>query len=101
MENSRKDQRINLQQIASNQDAKNSFFEGVASWLSNSRSYNFLLAGTNEQLNAVRSAMHACKKFHQELSNPNANLASINDRLVQKHQAASEFERSVGTSWLL
>ena len=76
-------------------------FSSVSAWLSEGRSADVNLRGSQQQLETVRRVMIASRRFHEELNKPHADLQSIADKLQEKYEAAEQFESSFGVRWLL
>lgn len=74
------------------------FLAGVAAWLVG-RPSNLKVRGTQEQVQALKSALMASKKFREELNRPGATVQSVMDKLQIKQMTAKEFERKLGVPW--
>ena len=76
------------------------FFAAVGAWLVG-RATNIKIRGTQEEIQAVTSAMMASRRFQEELERPGATVESVMQQLGLKHASAREFERILGVSWPL
>lgn len=76
------------------------FFAAVGAWLVG-RATNIKIRGTQEEVQAVTSAMMASRRFQEELERPGATVESVMQQLGLKHASAREFERILGVSWPL
>jgi hypothetical protein len=85
----------------SNSDVSNQLFENVATWLKDGSTNDLQFNGTQQQIQTLKEAMLASKKFHNKLSNPDATLASVSESLKLKHDAAIKFQKLFGIEWPL
>ncbi len=76
------------------------FMAGVAAWFLNKPS-NLKLRGTPEQVEVLKNALMASRKFREELEKPGASVQSVMDKLQLKNATAREFERKLGIPWPL
>jgi len=65
------------------------------------RTTNLKIRGTQEEIEAVASAMMASRRFQDELNRPGATVESVMQQLGLKHASAREFERILGVPWPL
>lgn len=76
------------------------FFASVAAWLIG-KATNMKIRGTQEEINAVASAMTASRRFQNELQKPGASVESVVNLLGLKHASARQFEAILGVPWPL
>lgn len=63
---------------------------------------NFKLRGSSlEEIAAVKGAVTASRDFFLEVRNPDATIASVNEKLQMKHKFAQRFETVFGFPWPL
>lgn len=71
------------------------FLAGVAAWLVG-RASRLKVRGTPDEVEVLKNALMASKKFQEELRRPGATVQSVMDRLQLKNISAQEFERKLG-----
>ena len=76
------------------------FLAGVAAWLVG-RASNLKVRGTQDEIDVLKNALMASKKFQDELNRPGATVQSVMDRLQLSRITAQEFERKLGIPWPL
>lgn len=76
------------------------FFAACGAWLVG-KATNLKIRGSQEEIQAVASAMMASRRFQEELSRPGATVESVMQQLGLKHASAREFERILGVPWPL
>lgn len=76
------------------------FLAGVAAYLIG-RPSRLKIRGTPDQVETLKQALLASKKFQDELNRPGATAQSIMDRLQMKNMTAKEFERVLGVPFPL
>lgn len=76
------------------------FLAGVAAWLV-SRPSRLKVRGTPDEVDALKNALMASRKFQDELNRPGATVQTVMDRLQLKNVTAQEFERILGVPWPL
>lgn len=76
------------------------FFTMAAAWLVG-KAINLKVRGTQQEVQAVASAMMASRRFQDELNRPGATVESVMQKLQLKHASAREFERILGVPWPL
>jgi hypothetical protein len=76
------------------------FFASLASWLSG-RKLKVRLRGSRQEIDAVAAALLASKRFQEELSRPEASVASVMQKLKMKQLTAAQFEQVFGIPWPL
>lgn len=76
------------------------FLAGVAAWLVG-RASKLKVRGTPDEVDALKNALMASKKFQDELNRPGASVQSVMDKLQLKNITAQEFERTLGVPWPL
>lgn len=59
------------------------------------------IRGSQDEIEAVTNALHASRKFQDELRKPGASVDSVVEKLRVKNMSASEFERVFGVRWPL
>ena len=76
------------------------FFAACGAWLVG-KATNLKIRGSQEEVEAVASAMMASRRFQEELDRPGATVESVMQHLGLKHASAREFERILGVPWPL
>lgn len=74
------------------------FFTACAAWLVG-KATSIKLRGTEDEVDAVASALMSSKRFQEELNRPGASVESVMNKLNLKHASAREFERVLGIKW--
>lgn len=59
------------------------------------------IRGTQEEIDALKSALLASKAFQDELHRPDATVQSIMDKLQLKNITAKNFKEKLGVPWPL
>ena len=76
------------------------FLAGVAASILGKLS-GIKVRGTPDEIETLKDALLASKRFQDELHRPGATVQSIMDRLQLKHVSAAEFEKVLGIPWPL
>ena len=61
----------------------------------------YQVRGTQQEVDAVKSALMSSKAFRQELQKPGASVDSVINKLNLKRASAREFEKKLGVPWPL
>jgi sulfite exporter TauE/SafE len=62
---------------------------------------NLKIHGTSEQVEVVKAALIATKKFQEELNRPGATAETIMNKLQAKNATSSDFEKKLGVPFPL
>lgn len=76
------------------------FLAGIAASILGKQS-NIKIRGSQDEIDAIKSALMASRQFQDELKRPGATVQSIMDRLRLKNISAEEFEDRLGVPWPL
>lgn len=76
------------------------FLAGVAAYILG-RPSRLKIRGNPYEVDALKNALLASRKFQQELNRPGATVQSIMDKLQLKNITAKEFEQKLGVPWPL
>jgi hypothetical protein len=76
------------------------FFATLGAWVAG-KIVNTKIRGSEEQIQAVKNALLASKRFQAELNKPGATIDSVIHKMNIKDMSAKEFERVFGVKWPL
>lgn len=76
------------------------FLAGLAGYVLGRRT-NLRVKGTAEELEAVKNALLASRRFREEMMKPGATVDGVIEKLQLKKATAADFERILGIPWPL
>lgn len=74
------------------------FLAGIGAWLLG-RAAHLIIKGKKQQIDALRTALVASRKFQDILKRPNVTVDQILDKLREKDATAREWEKKTKTPW--
>jgi len=76
------------------------FLAGMAGYVLGQQT-GLKVRGTPEEVDAIKNALMASRRFREELSVPGASVETVIQKLKLKHASAREFERVLKVPWPL